>query len=343
MQALLNFLETEAKRDSESELYSQVLKFLVQEGFLEVIDTEDCFDFHSKIFQLAGLKHGVGLSVALIAQVNMVAGLLKLNKKNYPQTTEYFLKQIQQGESTIAFGVSEKNWKGQIKNLNTKLEYKEGKNFLTGSKSFLTNGTHSKYFLILAKDSQDYSLVILPSSSVKLYPFQLDFAKEATHASIEFTEVEVNPNWIFKCNYLKFAERLRISEIFSLNYVFNGYIQSILPSLVKQAKEKHTWQNKSEAFEKIFNFHLQLEMQKSYLEKISKERNQKMLEYPIEKKFPFGLEFLVPMFIHTFEPWFSKAELISMYPDLELFFYQDNLTQFFLKKSVHNFMNYLLY
>jgi hypothetical protein len=328
----------------ENELYSRVLSLLAEDGFFQILEDGNCLEFHKKIWKLASIPHGVGLSLGIIAQVAITGNLLKVSHRNGSEFSGKLLEEIQSGKTSVSVGISEKGWKGRISNIKTNLSYQDGTFFLNGEKSFCTNGNNAKYFLVLAKGiDTNYALIAIPKDrkEIKLHPFSLSFAREATHCSLSIEQLEIKKEWILPLDYTNWGERLRINEMFSLTYLLNGFLHSIIPKIIKFAMEKEVWEGQSTNHSRIFDFWYHLESHLAYMEKISLQRQSDYLTYPLETHFPFGIQTLVPQFLESWEGIFTKSDLISMYPDLELFFYQDDLNHYFLKKATKAFFKSL--
>ncbi|MCX7999277.1 MAG: acyl-CoA dehydrogenase family protein [Leptospiraceae bacterium] len=340
MEMTKDFLENFSNDYNETEIFSQVYSFLIQDGFFQVLESKDCQAFHEKIYELVKYPHGLGVALSIIPIVNLAGTLLLVARENESSFASLLFEGVLKGEVIPAVGVSEKDWQGRLSKLQTRLQKEENGLIVNGSKSFVTNALAATHLIIIAKLEEKYQVIVLPKSEkgISINYFRLSFAQESTHASVELKNVKVLPEWILPIDYSNWGEKARLNEIFSLSYIVNSYLRKVTHSLVPIALEKEVWKNSFENQKKIFDFFQVLDMQKCMLDFISmKKGGENFLTYPIESKFPFGLPIIITHFIELWKDVFSNSELVELFPDLHLLFYYNLEHDFSFKKSVRSF------
>jgi hypothetical protein len=280
-------------------------------GMFDVLKDFDFVKFHTKLYNLVFQQNGLGLAVAVMAQVNVAGNvLIQESKQNNPLAQE-LLDKIIESSGFVSLGVSEKGWKGQISQIKSEIISSEGKFYLNGSKSFLTNGEHCEYFLVVAKLENNYKVVILnrDTEGLLVTPFSLDYAKEATHCSLEFKQILINPNQIFSIDYKSLGDTIRKSELLSLSVIGIAFINKLIESNPEIFKQKEIRQELLELKKKLdwlfaYVFHA------SEL----KSKNQEWAHL-----FPYGFSIIMKDFLAIWNKLETNHDAYTQFPDLELF------------------------
>ncbi len=336
MQRLSDYLISIPENFNKEDIYKEALPLLVEEKFLEVlIDKITYKEFHSKLFELAKLPHGIGLGVSLMAQVNIAGKVLQVSSTLGNSPAIPILGELIQGKQIVSLGVSEPDWKGRLSNLKSTLIFQaNGKYLLNGEKSFFTNGYHSNYYMVVVKLHQTYKVLLLNKAKEGLLitKFTLPFAVEATHCKIQFQDVEVDRTEILDFDYSKYAENLRLSEMLSLSAVFCGYAQGTLEKiklnnkLVDILKEDETKQKK------LLRCKTLLDLFKARILEISVAKDN----YPgleLKEYFPYGTEFISEEFYSILSEIFPKEEIEIYFHDKQLFQYRDMLNESYIRRA----------
>jgi hypothetical protein len=323
-------------------IFIEALPYIVEDGYFSILSDGNFFEFHKKIQTLSKYPHGVGLSLAIMAQVNIAGSILKIASQNGSSIARDLLEKVQSGQAIVSCGISEKGWKGKLANLKTNLSEKNGKLFLKGEKSFFTNGKNSTHFLVLAKnENNENQIVVLKESllGIRTFPFRLSFAIEATHCRMEIREQEIDSDWILPVDYSQLGEELRMGELLSLCAIFCGFVRRVRNHLfhILQTKDLVT----NEWKDKLFEWNLLLEMFESRIERISQEKSES-IHFSHLAFYPFGLELLNRKFLEVFGEYFSKEEILLQFPDMGLFLWDDPLHQFFYSKGQKRFFRVLI-
>ncbi|HNF17282.1 MAG TPA: hypothetical protein PK453_26730, partial [Leptospiraceae bacterium] len=206
---------------------------IAEEGFFNVLKTDDFSLFHEKLRDFSLQRFSPGLPVAVMAQVNVAGKILRTVSDSGSQEAERILNDIILGNISASMGISEKGWKGRTSNLKTVIRFSENFGIIDGEKSFFTNGANSELLIILCFDSDRNcfaAAVEKETEGLKTENFSLDFAAEATHCSAVFTELKVPKERIFSLDYRKIGENLRLSELVSLGAVFAGFSEKLISS-----------------------------------------------------------------------------------------------------------------
>jgi hypothetical protein len=177
---------------------------------------------------------GIGIALGLMPEINLCGNILYLAQKK-----DSFHELIS-GSKIFSFAASEKGWKGRIKNIKTNLQSIDGKILLNGEKGFVTNGRNPDYYLVLAQYPPNFSVILLPSDApgLGISPFDLSYAKEATHSELTFNNITLKSEQILDLNYKMHGKSLQYLEIFSLQIIFLGFLD-MLKSQESLSSELH--------------------------------------------------------------------------------------------------------
>lgn len=305
------------------ELYSKILPELASQNFFGVLNHSLTFkDFHKNLITLSAQDHGVGISVSVMAQVNIAGKVLQLLSEKY-ENAKFLLNDLVLGKKTISLGISEPNWKGKISNIKSEIDPDL---ILNAEKSFFTNGGNSTEFILVVKKKSELKLVILKKEEISEFVenFNLDFAKEATHSRIKLVNFQLQVNQIYDFNYREHGENLRLSEILSLNVIFIGYIRNLISKLKNEFKDFEEVK-----FYKILFF---LNLFENRILEINEKRDLGT-DIELSEFYPFGLEFFMEEIYLMLEKVFPH-ELISKFDtEKKLFLLRDLHTEILIKKK----------
>ena len=317
---------------SPEHIYKLVLPYLIENDFLSVLEDKIGFrEFHEKLIKLSSLPHGVGLGVSLMAQVNIAGQVLKILCKQENQIAKNLLKSLVKGENIISLGVSEKGWKGKISNTKTEI-FQEGHTYyLSGEKAFFTNGGSSTSFLVVAKWKESYAIAHIHNNQngVRVQPFHLSFAKEATHCSMQLDKVEIAEENLFPIDYSNYSENLRFSEMLSLCAIFVGYSQKLLSDLKSRYVDSIKSRNLEIEILKLESF---IQFFKARVLEISFEKD-KNPDLKLKAFFPFGLEFIIEHYYSKLNQIFSEETIHSLDIEKDLFTFRDPMNELYIKKA----------
>ncbi len=344
MRMTKDYLENFSNESGEMEIFSQIYSFLIQEGFFSILQDGDCQSFHEKIYEIVKYPHGLGIALCISPIVNVAGTILLAAKENGSSIAEKVLNKISNGEIIPAVAISEENWQGRLSKIKTTLIQNNSYFVLNGKKSFVTNSHPATHILVVAKENEKHKVVLVPKmeKGIFLESFFLSFAKEATHAKINFENVVISPEWILPLDYSTWGERARLSEMFTLAYILNSYIRTTTHKLIQIALERGIWKNDFQVQKNTFELFQVLDMQKLYLTTITKERSGKnFLMYPLENKYPFGLSIIIQSFLNFWKNAFSKETFIEMFPDSQILFLNQIEEDYNFKKAVRSFFQHL--
>ncbi|MBK8395977.1 MAG: acyl-CoA dehydrogenase family protein [Leptospiraceae bacterium] len=335
MQSLSEFLHSIPVDFDREEIYKKSLPYLVNENYLNVLSGKTSFkEFHTNLISLAKLPHGIGIGVALMAQINIAGRVIQIISETNSNIFR-ILEGITKGEIIVALGVSEPEWKGRLSNLKSTLTPNiNGKYLLNGEKSFFTNGYNCNFFLVVVKIEQNYRVLILDKNKpgLQITRFTLPFAVEATHCKIKFENVEIENSEILNFNYSEYAENLRLSEMLSLAAIFCGYSEytlnrikenTTLVSILKDDESKQT---------KLLRCKTFIQLLKARILEISEEKD-KNPQIELKSFFPYGTEFVVKEFYSTLEEIFPSENLEPYFQDKLLFQYKDMLNESYIRRA----------
>ncbi|MCG9874426.1 MAG: hypothetical protein MH321_06535 [Leptospiraceae bacterium] len=223
------FYRTKLKSFENKNVYSIFKEFspiLAERNFFQHLKTNeslDYIDFLNQIRALAMHPTGLGLALSAMPEVNLCGNILVISNK------VEILNQLCDGRKIISMAVSEKGWKGRLKNMKTTFLENNTERVLVGSKGFATNGRNPDYYLILAKIQLTYEAYLLPFNTVglEINPFDLNYAREATHAEIHFHQIPESKLIKLDMQYNEYAKTLRILEMFSFQFILLGFIDRI--------------------------------------------------------------------------------------------------------------------
>ena len=304
-----NYLESV---DSKlEEIYPLVLENLVRINIFSVLQDNDFNNFHKKLYKIASYKHGIGIAVSCMAQVNIVGRILQIEEILRNNRAKELLNEIINGKSSISVGVSERGWGGRITKTKTAFKNIDGKLILNGEKSFLTNGTHSSHYIIICKDDDNnFHSILLDKNrkGLKIIPFQLEYAREATHAILTFEDVEVFKEDFLNLDYKEYSENLQLSELLSLCFIGCSYLTKIIQKDSYKSKRPIS---RDKIIKNIDHF-------LAYIFFISnlKTKDTKLV---LKEYFPFGFTILLENWKEFMCQFHSEIELKEAYPDLALF------------------------
>ncbi|MBE7411094.1 MAG: hypothetical protein L6Q54_09350 [Leptospiraceae bacterium] len=292
----MTFDELKTRLSSKSldtdNLYKNTISNFAELGFFSPLNGAGFYEFHKNLFRLATLPHGVGLSLSIMSQVNVAGYILKIAKEEGDTLSKKILHEVVLGEKIVSFGVSEKNWNFKLRDLKSRIELKENNFILNAEKSFLTNGLHSDYYLLVVNSVSENKarVVCVDQNKIGLQKkkFSLPFAMEATHVQLKCEEVTILSEEILNFDYRKYAEILRFSEILSISAIFCGWIHSLL-SLVKENKNIDWTKVEETTQKKILKIKVFGELLFQRVLDISKRKDENS-EYNVKEDYPFGLE-----------------------------------------------------
>lgn len=336
MQQLKEYLYTIPENQNKEEIYKMALNFLVQENFLNVLLNEISYkEFHLKLFELAQYPHGIGIGVALMAQVNIAGRILQILSESGNANIQPLLRELVDGKKIISMGVSEPDWKGRLSNLkSTLILNSNGKYILNGFKSFFTNGYHSDFYLVVVKQNQSYKIVLLDKNKPGLIinKFTLPFAQEATHCKIQFKNVEIKQSEILDFDYSKYAENLRLSEMLSLAMVFCGYANSTLEKIKSNEKLSSILREEEAKQKTLLRCKILIELLKARILEIS-ELKDKNSNLELKEFFPYGTEIIADEFFSCLTEIFPLEELETFFKEKQLFQYKDLLNETYIRRA----------
>lgn len=223
------FYFTKFKSFENKNIYSTFKEFspiLAERRFFQHLKTNEALEYIDFLNQIRALAmHPIGLGVALSAmpEVNLCGNILGISNKIE------FLNQLCDGNKIFSMAVSEKGWKGRLKNMKTTFLEINNERVLVGSKGFATNGRNPDYYLIVAKIQLNYEAFLLPlnTAGLEINPFDLNYAREATHAEIHFHQIPESKLIKLDIQYNEHAKSLRILEMFSFQIILLGFIDRI--------------------------------------------------------------------------------------------------------------------
>ena len=313
MQSLSEFLHSIPVDFDREEIYKKSLPYLVNENYLNVLSGKTSFkEFHTNLISLAKLPHGIGIGVALMAQINIAGRVIQIISETNSNIFR-ILEGITKGEIIVALGVSEPEWKGRLSNLKSTLTPNiNGKYLLNGEKSFFTNGYNCNFFLVVVKIEQNYRVLILDKNKpgLQITRFTLPFAVEATHCKIKFENVEIENSEILNFNYSEYTLN-RIKE------------NTTLVSILKDDESKQT---------KLLRCKTFIQLLKARILEISEEKD-KNPQIELKSFFPYGTEFVVKEFYSTLEEIFPSENLEPYFQDKLLFQYKDMLNESCIRRA----------
>jgi hypothetical protein len=207
---------------------------LASQRRLEWLNYYRCLD------SLGKTSLGFGIGMGSMAMANLVGSILRFTESSKE------LDDLTRGEKIFSIAISEPGWKGKITNIQTSLQKNRGdqrnnsESFLFGTKGFATNGRVADCFLVLAKEEESFSegenfggqsfllVRIYPDDpGLRLEPFDLDYAQEATHAKLFFDHIPVPENRFLRFPYKDHAKSLQYLEGFSFQILFLSRIREI--------------------------------------------------------------------------------------------------------------------
>lgn len=296
---------------------------IAEEGFFDVLKTDDFSLFHEKLRDFSLQRFSPGLPVAVMAQVNVAGKVLRSAADAGSAEAERILHDIILGNISASMGISEKGWKGRTSNLKTVIRFSEDSGIIDGEKSFFTNGANSELLIILCFDPERNCFAAAAekeTEGIRTENFSLDFAAEATHCSAVFQNLRVPKERIFPLDYRKIGENLRLSELVSLCAVFAGFSEKLLSSADFPIDPERL---------EIFLF----ARQKLWDRIISiSELKKTDPDIPLKDHFPFEMEDALSAFYSVF-PEKGKEDIISKYPDLKIFHIQDTLNTVLYRRA----------
>ncbi|MCE9499470.1 MAG: acyl-CoA/acyl-ACP dehydrogenase [Leptospira sp.] len=321
--------------DPES-IYPDALELLAAENIFAPLNGESYLSFHEKLMEISSCKHGVGIAVAIMAQLN-IAGVVLEKAAETNEPAKKLLEGIISGKNVISLGVSEKNWNGRISTLKSSVSANsKGDTVLNAEKSFLTNGYHASHYLIVARNeiTEKFSVVITQKNEpgINIEKFTLPFAKEATHCRLECKNLIINQEQILDVDYKGIAENLRMSEMLSLAVAFCGYSKYLLTGIFKD-RELNELISGSEDFKStILDLHTLRDLLWSNLRELSgkKDGNRDIL---LVEYYPFGFESVARIFFEALFKIFGKDKITQLSPDSGLFFWRDKLQESYLHRA----------
>jgi hypothetical protein len=328
-----NFINQLSEPIPKEDIYKLCIPSLKKDNFFSVLNDNDYISFHKKLISIAGMEHGLGIGVSLMAQINIAGQVLRISSEAAGnKTASNLLINIIQGNATVSLGVSEPGWHGKIKNIQSKLTKTDDRYLLSGSKSFFTNGGNSSHFIVIAKSSEDdYKTIILTkdTAGLELENFSLDFAGEATHCRAKLNNIIVLEENILPINYQKHAEHLRFSEILSLSALFAGYGKYLLSTLAIETNPKDALLDELFELDQLFDFYIARILE---ISKIKMDGNYKLTDF-----YPYGIETMISKFYKSTANIRSKEEWEIKYPDIKLFNIQDFYMSMLVKKAKQKF------
>ncbi len=212
-----------------------------------------------------------------------------------------------------------------------------GKNIIEADKSFLTNGTHAKTFLVVVKteEKNEYKLVLLPKEhpNLTITKFTLPFAKEATHCKISCKESEVEPEFILDIPYKELAENLRLSEMLSLTAIFTGFGFYLLEKVRKNGELLEYIKQDKDKQKRYLDGKILLDLLKARVLELSllKDKNSSI---ELKNYFPYGTETVSELFLNNLINIFSIDLVRSLSEDIGLFLMRDPLNEFYIHQTI---------
>lgn len=323
--------------------YSELLPFLSEANLFQPLVGGSFQDFHEKLIRLSSHKHGVGLSVGVMAQINIAGELLKLSAQNGDHNSKEILEQITNGKHVVSMGVSEPGWKGRLSNIKSCIKL-QGNNYkLNVEKSFLTNGMHAHTFLVVVKtdEKNDYKIVLLPRNTegLNITKFTLPFAKEATHCKIKCEDLEIDAKNILDVSYKDNAENLRLSEMLSMAAVFIGFGCYLLERIKENKELLEDLKSDKDKQKRLLDCKILLDVYKSRVLELSKMKDDDP-KLELRKYFPYGTETISELFYNNLITIFSIDLVKSLSEDIGLFLMRDPLNEFYIKQAAKKLIGF---
>lgn len=335
MDELIKHLESIPGTADPEEIYPEVRQLIGKAGLFSPLLGGSYKAMHEKLIKLSSLPHGVGIGICLMAQINIAGRVLELENKLVQGNLSYLLLNIANGSATISLGVSESGWKGKLSNIKTTLTRSNPNEYLlNGEKGFFTNGYHSDFFIVIAKNEDKYSPVLISKNQegVNIEKFSMDFAKEATHCRIKFENVKVTNDSVFQLNYSDYGLNLRLSEMLSLTAVFCGYAYGVLNKIKQNESFTQILRKEEEKRDDLLQIKTLIDLLRARVLEISEIKdtteNLEMQDY-----FPYGLEYVSDKFHESLVKIFPEELTAELLAEKKVFSLRDPLNELYIKRA----------
>lgn len=310
---------------------------LIKEGFYDFLfGLSSYLDFQKKLSILAEEPVGVSLALSCMVEVNVAGGILLqknclLNEnldfasecsENQFQTAASLWEGFRNPKHTIiyAVGVSEPGWEGKLRKLSSNLE----NGFLSGTKSFITNGGEADVIFWVTKQGltnpvyqvkREREITRRTNSVWKEETFFTDFTKEVSHLKLSLCEYSITDKDLVLENYGNLGMELRLKELLSLVSLLIGKTKKISFEYQTVAKER----------EKL------MEWRESFLSDCQGNPSGDFLL----SGFPYPTDALLLALTSVWNLSTPK-ELSSIDPDYQLFVWEDSFTNYLVQKKNRN-------
>ncbi|MDV6235077.1 acyl-CoA dehydrogenase [Leptospira ellisii] len=311
-------------------VFRNALPYLIREGYFDTVSGGSFETFHKKVYELGSYPKGIGIGIALMAQINVAGRVIRYGGKGFFNETETrslpqrektsalmrtIQSGIQSGTDIISMGVSETGWKGRISNITSRYTIENDSIVLDLNKSFLTNGANCNGFFIVAKSPDEfYDVIYLPLvvPGLERENFDLEYAKEATHCRLKGSGIILPSENLVFLNYEEFAPEIHLSEMLSASASFCGYVELILKTLLKQRRDEMD----PRLAAKIIDIQ---QLLYSKILEISRMKDSDP-DFRMESVHPYGYETALDLVYSWLTEAISGPELAQMFPDIGLFY-----------------------
>ncbi|WCL48123.1 acyl-CoA dehydrogenase family protein [Leptospira sp. GIMC2001] len=225
-------IDSDLKKSKEYDVWERFKVFFPtfnKLGFFDHLldwNQENIEQFHRVLRYMALDSAGLGIAVSAMAMANLCGNILKFSNR----TNE--LNDLVSGRTIYSFAVSEKGWMGRLKNIQSTVKRNGNKVILSGKKGYATTARSADKFIVVLRDDENRNfcafLLDFDIVGFKILPYDMNFAKEATHAELELNNIEIDPSCELDFNYRNHAKILRTLEIFSLHSILLGFCERIL-------------------------------------------------------------------------------------------------------------------
>lgn len=149
------------------------------------------------------LSRVAGTTLPMQTQMNTWITLSKFATKE--QAQPFIDQYAERGVSLLSMAFTDASGGSDLKGYQTHVETRNGKRYINGTKSFVSNGRFVSYFVVLAKDmnyaeemvNAPISLWLIPSNipGIKFHSMNLLGQKLVSMTAVSFEDVEVQPEW----------------------------------------------------------------------------------------------------------------------------------------------------
>lgn len=285
---------------------------LIQDGFYDfLLGNSSYSEFQNQLFALAKEPKGFDLAFSCMVEVNVAGSiLLECSETSFGSSLKKNISSLPL--YIVAAGVSEKNWEGKLKNLSSTIE----ENKLYGEKSFITNGESADGIFWIVPESGVYPVYYIDLHKYidlqKREAIFTEFTPHVGHLKIELLGYPISTDLKILEDYGNLGLVIRLKELFSLVSLLLGFTSSLC---VLDKTIQKEW-------ESLFQF---------WFEYKSKW-DQKITLEDLKKGFPYPTTSLLES-ISNYYQLTSPAQLNTIDPNYQLFFWKDTFTKFLKRKT----------